>query len=132
MLAPRWRAVSPPFSNALKHRRCLIPADGYYEWKRSGASKQPFCFEVNDGVVRFRWSVGPLARCKRDVAEDFFDPDHHPQCPEVPPLAPDTGIFYRCCQQELIQPELSPFLQLFGGKGPSNLRCIREDFKEEE
>jgi putative SOS response-associated peptidase YedK len=43
--------TKPAFSDALKHRRCLIPADGFYEWKRSGTSNQPFCFEVNDGEL---------------------------------------------------------------------------------
>ena len=43
--------TKPAFSDALKHRRCLIPADGFYEWKRSGTSKQPFCFEVNHGEL---------------------------------------------------------------------------------
>jgi len=44
-------STKPAFSDALKHRRCLIPEDGFYEWKRSGASKQPFCFEVNNGEL---------------------------------------------------------------------------------
>lgn len=29
-------------------RRCLIPADGFYEWKRAGSSKQPFHFGMKD------------------------------------------------------------------------------------
>jgi len=41
----------PAFRDPLKFRRCLIPADGFYEWKRSAASKQPYCFEVNDGQL---------------------------------------------------------------------------------
>jgi len=41
----------PAFRDALKFRRCLIPADGFYEWKRTASSKQPFCFEVNDGEL---------------------------------------------------------------------------------
>ena len=41
-------AIKPAFRDPLKFRRCLIPADGFYEWKRTGTSKQPFCFEVND------------------------------------------------------------------------------------
>ena len=44
-------STKPAFSEALKHRRCLIPADGFYEWKRSGTLKQPFCFEVNEGEL---------------------------------------------------------------------------------
>jgi putative SOS response-associated peptidase YedK len=39
------------FRDALKFRRCLIPADGFYEWQRRGKSKQPYCFEVNDGEL---------------------------------------------------------------------------------
>jgi putative SOS response-associated peptidase YedK len=42
-------ATKPAFRDPLKFRRCLIPADGFYEWKRNGASRQPFCFEVSDG-----------------------------------------------------------------------------------
>jgi putative SOS response-associated peptidase YedK len=42
-------AHKPAFRDPLRLRRCLIPADGFYEWKRTATSKQPFCFEVNDG-----------------------------------------------------------------------------------
>lgn len=44
-------ATKPTFREALKSRRCLIPADGFYEWKRHGNTKQPFCFEVKDGEL---------------------------------------------------------------------------------
>ncbi|MGC2198454.1 MAG: SOS response-associated peptidase [Terriglobales bacterium] len=44
-------ATKPAFRDALKSRRCLIPADGFYEWARKGASKEPFCFEVKDGEL---------------------------------------------------------------------------------
>ncbi|HEX4426890.1 MAG TPA: SOS response-associated peptidase [Terriglobales bacterium] len=42
-------ATTPAFRDALKFRRCLILADGFYEWKRLGTTKQPYCFEVNEG-----------------------------------------------------------------------------------
>jgi putative SOS response-associated peptidase YedK len=44
-------ATKPAFRDPLKFRRCLIPADAFYEWKRTATSKQPFCFEVNDGEL---------------------------------------------------------------------------------
>src|SRR5271156_528474 len=37
-------ATKPAFRDSLKFRRCLIPADAFYEWKRNGTSKQPFWF----------------------------------------------------------------------------------------
>ncbi len=42
-------ATKPAFRDPLTSRRCLIPADGFYEWQRAGKAKQPYCFEVNDG-----------------------------------------------------------------------------------
>jgi putative SOS response-associated peptidase YedK len=44
-------ATLPAFRDAFKSRRCLIPADGFYEWQRLGKIKQPFCFEVEDGKL---------------------------------------------------------------------------------
>jgi putative SOS response-associated peptidase YedK len=39
-------ATKPAFRDPLKFRRCLIPADGFYEWQRTGNGKQPFCLKL--------------------------------------------------------------------------------------
>jgi putative SOS response-associated peptidase YedK len=38
----------PAFREAFKRRRCLIPADGFYEWQRTGGKKQPYFFRMRD------------------------------------------------------------------------------------
>jgi putative SOS response-associated peptidase YedK len=36
------------FRHALRKRRCLIPADGFFEWLALGGRKQPYCFRPWD------------------------------------------------------------------------------------
>ncbi|MEB3355929.1 MAG: SOS response-associated peptidase [Synechococcales bacterium] len=38
----------PSFRNAFRRRRCLIPADGFYEWQPQEQGKQPFYFCLSD------------------------------------------------------------------------------------
>jgi len=58
-------AEKPSFRSPFRKSRCIIPADGFYEWQaRSGGPKQPFCIRAVDGStlgfagVRDRWE-GP-------------------------------------------------------------------------
>lgn len=44
-------AIKPAFQEPLRRRRCLIPADGFYEWQRSARGNQPFCFQVREGEI---------------------------------------------------------------------------------
>src|SRR5690606_14191511 len=43
MINARMETVDqkPSFKRLLSRRRCIIPADGFYEWKRNGKEKQP-------------------------------------------------------------------------------------------
>jgi putative SOS response-associated peptidase YedK len=41
-------AEKPAFRQAFRQRRCIIPADGFYEWQRSEGSKRPFFFRMRD------------------------------------------------------------------------------------
>ena len=41
-------ATKPSFKSAVKHRRCLVPADGFYEWVKTGSGKQPYYIHFED------------------------------------------------------------------------------------
>lgn len=41
----------PSFRSAMRHHRCLIPASGFYEWRRTAEGKQPFWISPADGGV---------------------------------------------------------------------------------
>jgi putative SOS response-associated peptidase YedK len=43
----------PAFQNAMRRRRCLFPADGFYEWKMEGPNRRPFFVRPRSG--------GPIA-----------------------------------------------------------------------
>ena len=59
-------AQKPSFRAAMRHRRCLIPASGFYEWHRpDGGAKQPYWIRPRDGgVVAFA-----------GLWEEWCDPD---------------------------------------------------------
>lgn len=58
----------PSYRAAYRRRRCLVLADGFYEWKRQGRSKQPFLIRLRGG--------GPFAIA--GLWERWKDPDGEP------------------------------------------------------
>ncbi len=50
MINARGESVAdkPAFRAAFKRRRCLVLADGYYEWQKTGKKKQPYLFHMQD------------------------------------------------------------------------------------
>lgn len=55
----------PSFRSAMKYRRCLVPADGFYEWTGPKGEKQPHLVAANSGE--------PLAFA--GLWEDWLGPD---------------------------------------------------------
>lgn len=41
-------AEKPAFKSAMKYRRCIVPATGFYEWRKTGKHRQPFFIHRHD------------------------------------------------------------------------------------
>ncbi len=65
-------AVKPSFRAAFARRRCLIPADGYYEWMTEGKAKQPYYIYRTDGGLLAFAGIYELWRNK-ELPEDHED-----------------------------------------------------------
>ena len=68
-------AVKPAFRATFSKRRCLVPADGFYEWRREGSVHQPWLIARRDGApMAFaglweRWRVPEGAVLRGSLAE---------------------------------------------------------------
>jgi putative SOS response-associated peptidase YedK len=64
-------ASKPAFKPSLAKRRCLVPADGWYEWRREGGAKQPFFMTSTDGSSL---AFAGLWTTWRDKADEAAEP----------------------------------------------------------
>jgi putative SOS response-associated peptidase YedK len=56
----------PAFREAFQRRRCLVPVDSFYEWKKTPAGKQPYAIALADrGPMALAGLVGELALARR-------------------------------------------------------------------
>ena len=93
----------PAFRNAMKRRRCLFPADGFYEWRAEGSRKRPFfAHPTTPGPIAFAglWETwtGPNGEEMETAAIITTDANrtlatvHHRAPVIVPPAAFDLWL----------------------------------------
>jgi putative SOS response-associated peptidase YedK len=72
MINARAESVAkvPVFRESFEERRCLIPADGFYEWRQTDTGKQPVWISRRDGEL-FAFA-GLWASSKRDDGEKLY------------------------------------------------------------
>jgi putative SOS response-associated peptidase YedK len=96
----------PAFRNAMKRRRCLFPADGFYEWKKQGSTNRPhFARPVAGGPIAFAglWEswIGPngeemeTAAIVTTAANATLGAVHH-RAPVI--VAPEQFDFWLDCK----------------------------------
>lgn len=96
-------ADKPSFRTALQRRRCLIPADGFYEWQTIGGKKQPIRFRRADGALfafAGLWERGtgpeggPVETCTivTTAANDTVRPIHDRMPVILPPAVYDEWL----------------------------------------
>ncbi|HEV7224065.1 MAG TPA: SOS response-associated peptidase [Pirellulales bacterium] len=110
-------AEKPSFRHAFKKRRCLVLADGFYEWKKAFKAKQPYFIHLKGGEpfcfagLWERWSRGekPVETCTIITTEaNALMKPLHDRMPVI--VAPaDYGLWLDAAVQE---PErLTPLLR---------------------
>jgi len=113
-------AEKPSFRKALRERRCLILADGFYEWKTEGGKKRPWHITLADReVFAFaglweRWAPpdrDPILTCTIVTVEanDFMRPIHA-RMPAILP-ASDEALWLDPAQKDpaALLPLLKPY-----------------------
>ena len=82
-------AEKPAFRAAFRRRRCLVPADGFFEWQKTATGKQPLYIHGTSGeplAFASLWELwdgkgtaSPIASCTiiTTRANDFMKPLHH-------------------------------------------------------
>lgn len=116
------------FKSAMKYRRCLVPADGFYEWQRDGERRRPFYVRAKSGsplAFAGLWEVwtGPngeeveTAAIVTTRANGTLSPIHDRMPVIVPPKAFDLWLN---CQEvdattaaALIAPAPDDFLEAY-------------------
>jgi putative SOS response-associated peptidase YedK len=112
-------ALKPPFKHAFRERRCLVPADGFFEWVAENGRKVPHLFRLKSGEpfafagVWDRWGepgLSSLLTCAliTTAANDLVRPIHDRMPAILPPETWDRWLDTRTPVPELLG-MLAPF-----------------------
>ena len=115
------------FKPAMLKRRCLVVADGWYEWQKLGSRKQPYLFQFADqrpfafAGAWERWDKGPtpLETCTilTTAASGIAEPIHDRMPVIIDPANYATWLDRTIQEPERILPMLTPY-------DASELTCI--------
>ncbi len=67
---------TPMFRDAFREGRCVVPADGFFEWRREGRVNQPYLFRPTDGGVFLMaglWEGGRYVILTRDSEGEVLE-----------------------------------------------------------
>jgi putative SOS response-associated peptidase YedK len=118
----------PAFQSAMRYRRCLIPFDGFYEWRQRGKRKQPYYIRARDGrpmAFAGLWEswMGPngeemeTAAIVTTTANLQLAPLHHRMPVILPPEAFEPWLDHRNTDAEtaaaLIAPAREDLLEVY-------------------
>ncbi len=98
--------ASPAFRDAFVRKRCLVPVDSFYEWKREGTVRQPYRIVRSDGrplALAGLWA-GWKDPGDRDGPTDVHDHHHDPERRGRVPPRPDAGHRHGRCVGSLAGP----------------------------
>lgn len=61
----------PAFAKAYRARRCVVPVEGFYEWKEEGGRKQPYQFHRRDGAALMLAGIWERADLEGETIHSF-------------------------------------------------------------
>jgi putative SOS response-associated peptidase YedK len=113
-------AGKPSFRDAFRRRRCLVPANGFFEWKKQGGTKEPYYLHLRDGRpfafagLWERWlgpSDQPVETCTilTTDANDLVRSIHDRMPVILPSDAYARWLDPQLQDPEMLQPLLRPF-----------------------
>ncbi len=113
-------AAKPAFKAAFQRRRCLVPADGFYEWQKVGRGKQPWFLRLKDGgVFAFaglweRWSDSAHGAVESftiitTTPNELLEPIHNRMPVILPPERYDQWLDPAGCDMDRLAALLRPY-----------------------